>query len=92
MHDDKNEGQDAYEKTMKTVAVTILVMGVSIAIVIVMYLQFGHIGSSFSTGVMSKQQDQLRTQYGLPPCKPVPANLKEVPPSLRNETDLCGSK
>ena len=51
MHDDKNEGQDAYEKTMKTVAVTILVMGVSIAIVIVMYLQFGHIGSSFSTGV-----------------------------------------
>jgi hypothetical protein len=92
MHDDKDKGQDAYEKNMKTVAVAILVMGASIAIVIVMYEMFGHIGSSFSTGVMSKQQDRLRTQYGLPPCQPVPANMKEIPPSLRNNaTNLCSS-
>lgn len=75
---------------MKVVAVTILVMGVSIAIIILMYDAFGHIGPSFSTGVMSSQQNRLRTLYDLPQCKPVPANLKEVPPSLRNETGLCG--
>lgn len=76
---------------MKVVAVTILVMGVSIAIIIAMYLVFGHIGPTFSTGVMNTQQDELRAQYGLPPCKPVPKSLAEVPPSLRNETNLCGS-
>jgi membrane protein insertase Oxa1/YidC/SpoIIIJ len=85
------ESQDAYQKNMKVVAVCILVMGVSIAIVVVMYLAFGHIGSTFSTGVMSNQQDKLRMQYDLPPCKPVPKSLAEVPPSLRNETGLCGS-
>lgn len=91
MPDDKDAGQDAYQKNMKVVAVTILVMGVSLAIVIVMYLVFGHIGPTFSTGVMSNQQNELRAQYGLAPCKPIPANLKEVPPSLRNETNLCST-
>jgi hypothetical protein len=89
MHEDKDEGHNAYEKDMRTVAIAILVMGVSIALVIIMYNVFGHIGPSFSTGVMSTQQHNLRVQYGLPACKPVPPNLKEVPPSQRNETDLC---
>ncbi|HVX02886.1 MAG TPA: hypothetical protein VHA09_07000 [Nitrososphaera sp.] len=91
MPDRGESSQDAYQKDMKVVAVCILVMGVAIAIVILLYEAFGHIGPSFSTGVMSKQQEQLRQQYNLPPCKPIPANLKEVPPSLRNETGLCGS-
>ncbi len=89
MNDDKNEGQKGYGKDMKTVAIAILVMGVSLAIVIVMYNVFGHIGPSFSTGVMSNQQDRLRVQYGLPPCKPIPPDVKLIPPSQRNQTNLC---
>jgi hypothetical protein len=86
---DRDAGQDSYGKDMKTVAITILVMGVSIAIVIVMYLTFGHIGPSFSSSVMSTQQASLRKQYDLPSCNQVPKDMLETPPSLRNVTNPC---
>lgn len=68
---------------MKTVALSILVMGVSLAIVILLWVSFGYIGPSFSSNRLLDQQAQLREQYGLPPQPPVPKNLLEVPPSER---------
>jgi hypothetical protein len=52
---------------MKAVAWSILVMGISLAIVIVLYLWFGYIGPSFSSSRQLEQQQELRAQYGLPP-------------------------
>ena len=71
---------------MKTIALSILVMGVSLAIVIVLWVWFGHIGPTFSTDRMLEQQTELRKQYGLPYSPPIPENLQQVPPSLRNIT------
>jgi hypothetical protein len=58
-------------------------MGISLAIVIVLYLWFGYIGPSFSSSRQLEQQQELRAQYGLPPQPPVPKDLLEVPPSER---------
>ena len=71
---------------MRGVAIGILLMGISLAVVIILYLEIGHIGPTFSTTTMEKQQAELRKQYGLPIQKPIPKNLLEVPPSLRNLT------
>lgn len=68
---------------MKKVAWSILVMGISLAIVIVLYMWFGYIGPSFSSNRLLEQQSQLRVQYGLPPQPPVPKDMLEVPPSER---------
>ncbi|SRR5581483_1826673 len=68
---------------MKTVALTILVMGVSLALVIVLWAWFGWIGPSFSSNRLLDQQAELRQQYGLPYQPPVPKSLLEVPPSER---------
>ena len=76
---------------MKGVALGILVMGISLALVIILYLLIGHIGPTYSTTVMEKQQSELRKQYGLPPQQPIPKNLLEVPPSLRNLTTSANS-
>jgi plastocyanin len=78
---DAHEG--GYGPHMKTVGWSILVMGVSIAAVIFAYLWIGHIGPSYSSSVMAKQQADLRKQYGLP-SQQTPAGQLEVPPSLRN--------
>ena len=67
------------------VALTILVMGLSLAAVILLWVWFGHIGPSFSSETLAQQQKILRQQYGLP-YKPIitdPAIL-QTPPSLRN--------
>ncbi|HXG05736.1 MAG TPA: hypothetical protein VNI77_00230 [Nitrososphaera sp.] len=70
---------------MKAVAWSILVMGISLAIIIILYVWFGWMpGSNFSDGIMREQQTQLREQYGLPPAEEVPPELLETPPSLRN--------
>jgi hypothetical protein len=76
-----------YGSEMKIVAVSILVMGISLAIVIMLYISFGHIGPSFSSGRLAQQQVELRDQYGLPKQPPVPPSLMNVPPSLRNITE-----
>ncbi len=70
---------------MKTVAWSILVMGISLAIIIVLYVSFGWMpGSNFSDEIMREQQAELREQYGLPPTEEITPEEAEIPPSLRN--------
>lgn len=75
-----------YGKDMKTVAIAILVMGVSIAIIFLTYVWFGHVGPSFSATQQQAQEDALREQYGMEPREKVTGKELEVPPSLRNAT------
>jgi len=82
-NDEHSSGGYGSSPHMKTVALSILVMGISIAIVIVIWAWFGYIGPKFSTQVMKEQQTTLRQQYGLPPTPPVSAEEAEVPPSER---------
>ena len=72
-----------YGPHMTTVAWAILLMGISLALVIVLWVWFGYIGPSFSSNRLLDQQKELREQYGLPPEAPVPKQLLEVPPSER---------
>jgi len=66
------------------VAWSILVMGISLAIVIVLYVWFGHVGPSFSEDVLMKQQSELREQYDLPPQEVITdPEVLLTPPSLR---------
>jgi hypothetical protein len=80
-----HEGGYSSSPHMRTVAWSILVMGVSLAIVIVLYIEFGHMpGSNFSNQVMRGQQEELREQYGLPPAREITEQEAEIPPSLRD--------
>ena len=74
-----------YSKEMKVVALSILVMGISLAIVMVLWAWFGHIGPRFSDEVLLNQQKELREQYGLPPAPPVTEEEAQIPPSLRGK-------
>lgn len=75
----------SYSPHMKGVALSLLVMGLSLAGIIMAYISFGHVGPKFSAELLVKQQADLRKEYGLHP-KPVITNesLLLVPPSLRN--------
>jgi hypothetical protein len=75
-HDDKLHSGAGYFH-MKGVALSILVMGISIAAIIIAYITFGHIGPSFSAERINTQQAELRKEYHLP--------VREV---IRNETVL----
>jgi hypothetical protein len=66
-------------------------MGVSLAAIVIIYISFGHIGSSFSTVVMKQQQEELRERYGLPPLPPVSPEEAEIPPSLRGITTTAAA-
>ncbi|MFL6488600.1 MAG: plastocyanin/azurin family copper-binding protein [Nitrososphaera sp.] len=79
-----NEGNKGYSSHMRGVAWGILVMGVSLAVIITLYIGFGHIGPAFSTQIMQQQQESLRKQYGLPPEAKLSTEMLEVPPSLRS--------
>jgi hypothetical protein len=72
-------------KNMTTVALSILVMGISLALVIILWVWIGHIGPSFSADTQLGQQKTLREQYGLPkqPVVTDPTMLL-TPPSLRS--------
>ena len=63
------------------VAWSILVMGISLAIVIVLYVWFGFIGPSFSEDVLMEQQTDMREQYDLPPQETItdPEGLQTHP-------------
>lgn len=74
-----------YSKEMKVVALSILVMGISLAIIMVLWAWFGHIGPRFSDQVLLDQQKELRDQYGLPPAPPVTEEEAQIPPSLRGK-------
>lgn len=70
---------------MRTVAWSILVMGISLAVIILLYIWFGWLpGSNFSDDIMREQQAELREQYGLPPAEEITPEEAEIPPSLRD--------
>ena len=75
-----------YSSHMRGVALSILVVGLALVAMIIAYISFGHIGPSFSTDLLVKQNEQLREQYGLPPHPWGITNETEllIPPSLRN--------
>ena len=70
---------------MKIVAPSILVMGVTLAVVIVFWAWFAHIGPSFSDDVLREQQRILREQYGLPPTEEITPEEAQILPSLRGK-------
>ncbi len=82
-HDEEGKG---YSPHMRGVALGILVMGVSLAAVIILWATIGYIGPDFSTQVMERQQAWLHEQYGLPPVQELSPEMLEVPPSLRGVT------
>jgi plastocyanin len=67
------------------VAWSILVMGLSLAAVIILWVWFGYIGPTFSEDVLANQQAVLREHFGLPALETSdnPESL-QTPPSLRN--------
>ncbi len=67
-----------------TIGISFIVMGISLLIVYLLWLSFGHIGPSFSADVLSKQQASLRSLYGLPHVPTVTdPKVLQTPPSLR---------
>ena len=80
-HDEESKG---YTPHMRGVALGILVMGISLAAVIVLWVTIGYQGPDFSTQVMERQQEWLHEQYGLPPPPELSPEMLEVPPSLRS--------
>ena len=84
-HEKQQERQEIeYQNHLIRVAWTILVMGLSLAAVILLYVWIGHIGSTFSADTFQRQQQALRRQYGLA-NKPVITHprMLETPPSER---------
>jgi plastocyanin len=79
-----NEESKGYSPHMRGVALGILVMGASLAVIIVLWATFGYLGPNFSTQVMEEQQERLHEQYGLPPVQQLSPEMLQIPPSLRN--------
>ena len=69
----------------KMVAWSILIMGISLAAVVILWAWIGYIGPTYSREVLINQQKILREHYHLPP-RPVITDptLLLTPPSLRN--------
>ena len=82
-HKEASEG--GYGLRMKTVAWSMLVMGLSLAVVIILWGWFGWIGPKFSDEVLRNQQEDLREQYGLKPLPRITEQQAEIPPSLRDK-------
>lgn len=83
-HDDKIHPTGGYVH-MKGVALSILVMGLSLAVVIIAYIIYGHIGPSFSAERINLQQAELRDEYGLPKHEVIKnQSILLTPPSLRD--------
>ena len=82
-HQNKEE-ESGYQNRLIPVAWAILVMGISLAVVILLYVWIGHIGPTYSSNTLQRQQQELRQQYGLP-YKPVITDPKmlQTPPSER---------
>lgn len=79
--------EDGYGSSphMRIVAWSILAMGVSLAVVILLYIGFGwEPGSNFSDRVMKAQQEELRDRSGLPPAQELTPQEALIPPSLRD--------
>src|SRR5688500_574776 len=85
-----NEESKGYSPHMRGVALGILVMGVSLAAIIILWATIGYRGPDFSTQVMERQQGWLHEQYGLPPLPELTPEMLQVPPSLRNVAQQQG--
>jgi plastocyanin len=81
----EKEGQGHGYNNLTGVAWSILVMGLSLAVVIILWVWFGHIGPTFSEDVLSNQQRTLREHFGLPVQETSDdPEVLQTPPSLRN--------
>jgi hypothetical protein len=70
---------------MKGVALSILLMGLSLMGIIIAYVIYGHIGPSFSAERINEQQAELRKEYGLPEQEVIRnQTILLTPPSLRD--------
>ena len=84
MSNHPDEKSSAGYGNLTPVAWSILVMGISLVIVIVLYIWFGYLGPSFSEDVLMRQQTDLREQYNLPPQEVITdPEILQTPPSLR---------
>src|SRR3954463_13010931 len=81
--DDKPKKTPIYKK-LGPFGFYFIVMGLSLAVIYLLWASFGYIGPSFSSDMVNKQQSTLRADYGLPkqPVITDPAIL-QTPPSLR---------
>ena len=86
-----DEGSKGYSPHMKGVALGILVMGISLAVIMILWATIGYIGPDFSTQVMEQQQEWLHERYGLPPVQQLSPEMLQVPPSLRNIEATTGA-
>ena len=83
-HDDKGPSGSGYFH-MKGVALSILLMGLSLVGIIIAYVLFGYIGPSLSAERINVQQAELRKEYGLPEQEVVRnQTVLLTPPSLRD--------
>jgi hypothetical protein len=83
-HDDRGPPGSGYFH-MKGVALSILLMGLSLVGIIIAYVLFGYIGPSFSAERINVQQAELRKEYGLPEQQVVRnQTVLLTPPSLRD--------
>lgn len=79
-HHDRASG--GYQMT--GVAWSVLLMGVSLAIIFLLWMWFGYIGPKFSDEVLLEQQAMLREQYGFEALPEITPEEAQIPPSLRN--------
>ena len=83
-HDERVHSGSGYFH-MKGVALSILLMGLSLMGIIIAYVIFGHIGPSFSVERINEQQAELRKEYGLPEQEVIRnQTILLTPPSLRD--------
>jgi len=83
-HDERVHSGSGYFH-MKGVALSILLMGLSLVGIIIAYVIFGHIGPSFSAERINVQQAELRKEYGLPEQEVIRnQSILLTPPSLRD--------
>jgi hypothetical protein len=89
--DDKPKKIPIYKK-IGPLGFYVIVMGVSLAVIYLLWASFGYIGPSFSSDILNKQQSQLRADYGLP-AKPIITDPKilQTPPSLRDISSASNS-
>ena len=83
-HDERVHSGSGYFH-MKGVALSILLMGLSLMGIIIAYVIYGHIGPSFSAERINEQQAELRKEYGLPEQEVIRnQSILLTPPSLRD--------
>lgn len=83
-HDERVHSGSGYFH-MKGVALSILLMGLSLSAIIIAYVIYGHIGPSFSAERINEQQAELRKEYGLPEQEVIRnQTILLTPPSLRD--------